>query len=94
MRPIQNKTHRGGFDAKATAQPIGVALTPITLTGARDRVPKKTYIRATGYPHRHFDRFCARTKSDSSWRTYEVPSGHEVMIDMPERLTEILLEAA
>jgi hypothetical protein len=33
-------------------------------------------------------------QSDPAWRTYEVPSGHDVMVDMPERLTEILLEVA
>ena len=27
-------------------------------------------------------------------KTYEVPSGHDVMVDMPDRLTEILLEVA
>jgi hypothetical protein len=33
-------------------------------------------------------------KADPSWRTYEMPCGHEAMIDMPERTVEILLEAA
>jgi hypothetical protein len=33
-------------------------------------------------------------RSDPLWRSYEVPSGHDVMVDMPERLTEILLEVA
>jgi hypothetical protein len=33
-------------------------------------------------------------RSDLSWRSYEVPSGHDVMVDMPERLTEILVEVA
>jgi len=33
-------------------------------------------------------------RPDASWRSYEVPSGHDVMVDQPERLTEILLEAA
>jgi hypothetical protein len=28
------------------------------------------------------------------WRTHEVPCGHDVMLDMPERLAEILREAA
>ena len=27
------------------------------------------------------------------WRTYEVACGHDVMLDMPERLAEILLDA-
>jgi len=89
-----NERDRAWVDAKQTAQPIGVSLTPITLTGARDRVAKKTYIRATGYPNPNFDRFYAKTKADPSWRTYEVPCGHDVMIDLPERLTQILEEAA
>ena len=66
----------------------------MTLTGARDRVARKTYIRATGYPHPIFDRNYARTKADPSWRTYEVPCGHVVQTDMPERLVEILEEVA
>lgn len=34
-------------------------------------------------------------KTTPGWKTYEVPaSGHDVMIDMPDRLVEILLEVA
>ena len=33
-------------------------------------------------------------KADNAWRTYDVPCGHDVMVDMPERLAEILLEVA
>ena len=30
---------------------------------------------------------CPRAgQGDRSWRTYEVPCGHDVMVDMPERL--------
>src|SRR5712692_1493026 len=79
---------------KFTAQPIGVAFTPIRLTGARDRVPKKTYVRAKGYDNPNFEKAYAKVKADPSWRTCEMPCGHEVMIDMPERTTEILLEVA
>jgi alpha-beta hydrolase superfamily lysophospholipase len=89
-----NENDRAWLDAKATPQPIGTALQPMTLTGARDRVARKTYIRATGYPHPIFDRNYARTKADPSWRTYEVPCGHVVQTDMPERLVEILEEVA
>jgi pimeloyl-ACP methyl ester carboxylesterase len=79
---------------KFTAQPIGVAFTPIRLTGARDRIARKTYVRAKGYDNPNFERYYAKVKSDPSWRTYELPCGHEVMIDMPERTAEILLEVA
>ena len=54
----------------------------------------KTYIRATGFDSPVFDQTFARTKTMPGWTTYEVPSGHDVMVDMPERLVEILLEVA
>jgi len=33
-------------------------------------------------------------KATPGWKTYQVASGHDVMIDRPERLVEILLEVA
>ncbi len=81
-------------DSKLTPHPVGVQLQPIKLTGARERLAKKTYIRAPQYPQPAFERYYLAKKADPSWRTYEVPCGHDVMIDMPKRLAEILLEAA
>jgi pimeloyl-ACP methyl ester carboxylesterase len=89
-----NEKDRAWVDALATPQPIGTMTEKIKLTGARDRVARKTYIRASGYPNVSFDKAYARVKADRSWRTYEVPCGHDVMIDEPDRLTEILLEVA
>jgi hypothetical protein len=89
-----NEKDRAWVDSLATPQPIGTMTEKITLTGARERVATKAYIRAAGYPNVSFDKACARTKADRSWRTYEVPCGHDVMIDKPDRLAEILLEVA
>jgi hypothetical protein len=46
------------------------------------------------YPQPAFDQYYAAKKADASWRTYEVDGGHDVMVDRPERLVEILLEAS
>ena len=81
-------------DLKLTPQPVGVALQPVKLTGARERVAKKAYVRAPVYPQPAFDRYYAAKKTDASWRTYEVDGGHDVMVDRPDRLVEILLEIA
>jgi pimeloyl-ACP methyl ester carboxylesterase len=89
-----NAGDRAWVESKLTAQPVGVALQPIKLTGAREKMVKKTYIRAPSYPQPAFDHALAAKKVDPSWRTYEVASGHDVMVDMPERLVEILLEVA
>jgi pimeloyl-ACP methyl ester carboxylesterase len=86
--------HRPWVASKLTPQPVAVSLQPIKLTGARDKVAKKTYIRARGVERPHYDECVARLKSDRSWRVYELQCGHDVMIEMPERLTQILLEVA
>jgi hypothetical protein len=77
-----------------TPQPLGVALQPIRLTGARDRVAKKTYIRAAAWPQEAFDRYLAACEADPAWRTFVLPCGHDIMVDMPERLAEVLVEVA
>lgn len=77
-----------------TPHPVGVSLQPIRLSGARDRVPNKAYVVATGTPSPQFVAYHAKLKSDPSWRLYEVPCGHDVMVEMPDRLSEILLEVA
>ena len=69
-------------------------LQPIKLSGARERLRKKAYIRAPKYPQPAFNSYYRAKKADPSWRTYEVPCGHDVMVDMPRELTEILLDVA
>jgi len=91
---LVNEKDQAWVDAMCVPQPIGTMTEKITLTGARERIGKKAYIRASAYPNPGFDTAYARVKADTSWRTYEVPCGHDVMVDMPERLTEILVEVA
>jgi pimeloyl-ACP methyl ester carboxylesterase len=84
-----SEADRQWLQAKATPQPIGVSLDPIKLTGARDRIAKKTYIRARGYPNPNFDSFYDACKANG-WAVFDVPSGHNVQVEMPDQLTEIL----
>jgi pimeloyl-ACP methyl ester carboxylesterase len=91
---LVNEKDQAWVDAMCVPQPIGTMTEKLVLTGARDRIAKKAYIRAGAYPNPGFDKAFARVKADPSWRTYEVPCGHDVMVDMPERLAEILLEVA
>ena len=90
-----NEKDRAWVDAKMTPQPNGVALQPIRLTGAREKVARKTYIRAPRYPQAAFDKALAECKADKSWQTFEVAdSGHDVMVDAPARLVEILIQVS
>lgn len=87
-----NEKDRAWVDLLSGPHPIGTMTEKIRLTGARERIARKTYIRASGYPNVSFDKAYTRVKNDPGWRTFEVPCGHDVMIDEPDRLTEILLE--
>jgi pimeloyl-ACP methyl ester carboxylesterase len=89
-----NPADRAWVDALCVPQPFATFTDKIVLSGAWNRIPRKSYVRAASYANPGFDRALAAAKADSAWRTYEVPCGHDVMVDMPERLTEILLEAA
>lgn len=81
-------------DSKTTEQPLGVSLQPIKLTGARDKVAKKSYILAETYNSPNFRRYFETCAADPRWTTYTVPCGHDVMVDMPDRLADILIEVA
>ena len=90
-----NEKDRAWVDSKTTPQPNGAALQPIKLTGAREKVAKKTYIRAAKYPQPAFDQALAECKADKSWRTFEATnSGHDVMVDAPDWLVEVLLQVS
>jgi pimeloyl-ACP methyl ester carboxylesterase len=89
-----NAADRAWVDRLCVGQPIATFTGKIGLRGARDRIARKSYIRAESYTNPGFDRALAAAKSDSSWRTYGVPCGHDVMVDMPERLSDLLLEVA
>lgn len=73
-----------------TPQPIGLSLTPIILTGARERVARKAYIRAGKYKQSSCDRYLAQRKADPQWRTTTVDSGHDVMVDHPAASYELI----
>jgi len=89
-----NPDDRAWVDRLCVPQPIATFTDKIALTGAVARVPRKAYVRAASYANPGFDRAFASVRSDPAWRSYEVACGHDVMVDAPERLCEILLESA
>ena len=87
-----NEADRAWIDGLTGPQPLATFTDPIQLTGARERIAKKAYVRAKNYENPGFDKAVGKLRNDPSWRLYEVPCGHDVMVDMPERLAEILVE--
>jgi hypothetical protein len=60
----------------------------ITITGARERIAKKAYIRAKGYPSVPFDGAQERLKANAAWRVFELPCGHDDRVGLRNQAAE------
>jgi pimeloyl-ACP methyl ester carboxylesterase len=87
-----NMADRTWVDAQCTPQPLATFAQRLTL---RNRFPaeKVTHVLATGYEQSPFPPFHALAKK-KGWHTVTVDCGHDVMLDRPEDLVRILLDAA
>ena len=81
------------LDRRAVDHPIGTMEQKANLTGAWEKIPHLTYIRAGGH-NGPFAQFGDRVRRDERWQYFELPCGHNVMLDLPEALSGILLGAA
>jgi pimeloyl-ACP methyl ester carboxylesterase len=77
---------------QCTMQPLATFQQAIRLSGKADGM-KNTFILATGFKESPFPRFYERAKA-KGWKTLTMACGHDVMLDLPEELTQALHEAA
>jgi pimeloyl-ACP methyl ester carboxylesterase len=82
------------LDRRAVDQPIATMDQKSAVTGAWKTIPHLAYIRAAGQPRGTFAPFAEAVKRDPKWQYFEVPCGHNVMLDLPEALTGMLLGCA
>lgn len=81
-------------DALATPHPLGAFTEKIKLTGAHERIARRIYVHATVLPRESpFKPFFDRVKASPAWQAHALACGHHVMLDEPERVTDILESA-
>ena len=91
----QDEKSYAWIESKLTPQPNNIVFQPITLTGKLETVKKKTYIRAPKYPQAAFDKALAECRANPSWQTFvNENTGHDVMIDQPEWLADMILKVS
>jgi pimeloyl-ACP methyl ester carboxylesterase len=86
-----NERDRARVQAQLTDQPVGVYLKPLHLTGAREAVEQKAYVRATRFESATSSAY-REDAEKNGWRTYDVDCGHDIMIDDSVGLAAILRE--
>lgn len=85
-----NDADAARVDALAAPQPIGTMIEKVRLTGAYRRVTKCIYVHGAVLPRESpFHRFYEAAKA-AGWDAHALPCGHDVMLDRPEEVAEIL----
>jgi pimeloyl-ACP methyl ester carboxylesterase len=87
-----NEDNNAWLDALLTPMPIGAWNDSLVVTGARERIHKKIFVRSTRYQQAPFEAAYTKVRSNPTWVTFELTCGHHAMVDMPERVTQILVE--
>lgn len=86
-----NQADREWVDSQVTLQSVATFQQPIKLTGDIAKVNNVTYIRASGFKEGSpFPPFLEKAKA-KGWATHEIACGHDVMVDKPEELSELLV---
>jgi pimeloyl-ACP methyl ester carboxylesterase len=89
-----NAADRDWVDRQCTVQPVETFRQPLELTGAVNRIKNVRFILASGFTAGSpFPPFYEQARANG-WETRTIACGHDVMLDRPEELTALLIEAA
>jgi pimeloyl-ACP methyl ester carboxylesterase len=89
-----NERDRAYVDAQCVPQPLETMRERLALSGARERVAHKTYLRAGEYRSHPFNAARERFTGAPGWVVETISSGHDVMLDAPAELAAELVAAA
>lgn len=71
-----------------TPNPIACFTQPVKLTGAEKTIADRTYLICEEYRPSPFWPFYERYSTDPAWRTVRLPSMHDAMITIPDRVAQ------
>ena len=86
-----NEADAAWMNEKCCNHPIGCFTEQLALTGAYERIVKRTYILASGFDHPSTKAHHARFDDDPTWHALVMNGGHDLMIDNPRGVAEVLL---
>jgi pimeloyl-ACP methyl ester carboxylesterase len=90
-----NEKDAAWADQMCVKHPLGCLEQKIALTGALARVRKHTFVLATNWgPPQPFVAIAERLKKDQRWKVVSLPCGHDLMLDMPKEIADLLIAAS
>lgn len=84
---------RSAYEERRTPQSVHCFSERAKLTGARDRIPKKAYVVATGYKNDTFLPVAQKLRQRPGWRVEEMPYTHDLMHVAPVQTADMIESA-
>lgn len=88
-----NLADRAWVDRQCTMQPLATFQQPLKRSGGSVGPANTTFILATGFGDSPFRPFHDRARA-AGWKTLTIDCGHDVMLDRPDELVQMLTSAA
>lgn len=86
-----NEADLAWMNEKCSDHPLGCFTQPMALTGAHQRITRRTYVLAAGFDHPSTRAYYDAFKDDPAWQALVMEGGHDLMVDNPTAVTEVLL---
>jgi hypothetical protein len=84
---------RAAYEERRVPQSVHCFDEKVKLGGARERIPRKTYVIATGYKNDTFAPVADRLRQRPGWRVEQMPFTHDLMHVAP-RESAAMIESA
>jgi pimeloyl-ACP methyl ester carboxylesterase len=93
MNAHMDAASRASFEDRRTPQSVYCFTEKVQLTGARERIPQKAYVLATGYENRTFGPMADKLRKRDGWRVEEMPYTHDIQ-HVAQEATADMIETA
>lgn len=89
-----NPRDRQWVDDQLTLQPYRTFRDHLPAVDALEQVTRATYVRAARQNAPWFAALAETFRGRPSWRVVDLPDGHDLMVDTPDEVVRILVDAA
>ncbi|MCL4661349.1 alpha/beta hydrolase [Burkholderia multivorans] len=88
------ENNQAWVDSRCTAHPAATFEDVLESVAGLDQVRRKVYVLASVFGSPPFVGIAGRYRKQSDWEVIDLPFGHDLMVDAPQQVAEILLRAA